>query len=216
MNLEDLYRLLRSEHVQAQGIVDTVPDSLLVLGQDLCVLSASRAFFETFRVGRDETLGRPLYELGNGQWDIPELRYLLEQVIPRSTAVIDYEVRHDFLGVGRRTMLLSARRLFHPDNNSATLLLSIEDAGFCEKGEGGRWVEEHDMTFRGDWPMNTHGGQLSFGQSGFAGGMSHVTEAYLQLAGRADERQLRKCDTAFVNGNGGIMSEQVSLILQGA
>jgi two-component sensor histidine kinase len=128
VNLEDLYRLLRSEHVQAQGIVDTVPHPLLVLGQDLCVLSASRAFFETFRVSRDETLGHPLYELGNGQWDIPELRQLLDQVIPKSAAVIDDEVRHDFPGVGRRTMLLSARRLFHPDNNSTTLLLSIEDA----------------------------------------------------------------------------------------
>ena len=88
MNLEDLYRLLRSEHVQAQGIVDTVPDPLLVLDQDLCVVTASRAFFETFPVGRDETLGRHLYELGDGQWDIPELRHLLEEVIPKSTAVI--------------------------------------------------------------------------------------------------------------------------------
>ena len=128
MNLEDLYRLLRSEHVQAQGIVDTVPDPLIVLSQDLCVISASRAFFETFGVSRDETLGRPLYELGNRQWDIPELRHLLEQVLPRSTALIDYEVRHNFPGVGQRTMLLNARRLFHPDNNSTTILLSIEDA----------------------------------------------------------------------------------------
>jgi PAS domain-containing protein len=140
VNLEDLYRLLRSEHVQAQGIVDTVPDPLLVLSQDLCVMSASRAFFETFRVGRDETLGRSLYELGGRQWDIPELRHLLEEVIPRSTAVIDYEVQHDFPGVGRRTMLLSACRLFHPDNNSTTLLLSIEDAT-----ERRRKEEEKDL-----------------------------------------------------------------------
>ncbi len=101
------------------------------------------------------------------------------------------------------------------DCYTITVLLSIEDAGFCAKGEGGRWVEGHDMTFRGDWPMNTHGGQLSFGQSGFAGGMSHVTEAYLQVARRAEDRQLPKCDLAYVNGNGGIMSEQVSLILRG-
>jgi acetyl-CoA acetyltransferase len=75
---------------------------------------------------------------------------------------------------------------------------------------------EHDLTYKGDFPMNTHGGQLSFGQAGIAGGMSHVTEAVLQLQGRAGDRQLRKCDTAFVNGNGGIMSEQVSIILRGA
>ena len=95
-------------------------------------------------------------------------------------------------------------------------LLTLEDPGFCGKGEAGRFVQEHDLTYKGDFPMNTHGGQLSFGQAGIAGGMSHVTEAVLQLTGRAGERQLRRCDTAFVNGNGGIMSEQVSLILRGA
>ncbi len=77
MNLEDLYRLLRTEHVQAQGMIDTIDDPLLVLDQGLCVQTASRAFYETFEVSRDETVGRPIYELGNGQWDIPELRRLL-------------------------------------------------------------------------------------------------------------------------------------------
>jgi acetyl-CoA C-acetyltransferase len=101
------------------------------------------------------------------------------------------------------------------DCYTITVLLTIEDAGFCAKGEGGRFVEAHDLTYKGDWPMNTHGGQLSFGQSGMAGGMSHVTEAFLQIAGRAEGRQVPRCDTVFVNGNGGIMSEQVSLILRG-
>lgn len=128
MNLEDLYRLLRNGHVQAQSIVDTVPDPLLVLDQNLCVQTASRAFFATFKVDRDETIGQQLYELGNRQWDIPELRLLLEDVIPKSMAVVDYEVDHDFPSIGRRTMLVTARRLFHPDNNSRTLLLSIIDA----------------------------------------------------------------------------------------
>lgn len=128
MNLEDLYRLLRGAHVQAQGIVDTVTHPLLVLDRDMCVESANRAFFKTFHVGRDETLGRAFYELGDGQWDIPELRRLLDEVIPKSTAVVDYEVRHAFPEAGTRTMLLSARRLFHPDDSGATLLLSLEDA----------------------------------------------------------------------------------------
>ncbi|MDK1388015.1 HWE histidine kinase domain-containing protein [Sinorhizobium sp. 8-89] len=128
MNLEDLYRLLRNGHIQSQGIVDTVPDPLLVLDQNLCVQSASRAFFTTFQVGRDETIGQHIYELGNGQWDIPELRRLLEEVIPKSTAVVDYEVEQDFPSIGPRTMLVSAHRLFHPDDNSRTLLLSIVDA----------------------------------------------------------------------------------------
>lgn len=101
------------------------------------------------------------------------------------------------------------------DCYTITVLLTLEDAGFCGKGEGPKFVEERDLTYRGDFPMNTHGGQLSFGQSGIAGGMSHVTEAYLQLTGRAGDRQLARCDTVFVNGNGGIMSEQVSLVLRG-
>ncbi|MCA1369742.1 PAS domain-containing protein [Bradyrhizobium sp. BRP14] len=128
MNLEDLYRLLRNGHVESQGIIDTVPDPLLVLDQNLCVRTASRAFFTTFKVDRDETIGQHIYDLGNRQWDIPELRRLLEEVIPKSTAVVDYEVEHDFPSIGRRTMLVSAHRLFHPDNNSRTLLLSIVDA----------------------------------------------------------------------------------------
>jgi nitrogen-specific signal transduction histidine kinase len=128
MNLEDIYRLLRSEHVQAQGIVDTVQNPLLVLDQDCCVLNASRSFFETFKVNRDETIGQSLFKLGNGQWDIPALRLLLRDVVPKSVVVEGYEVEHDFPVLGRRRMILSARKLFHPDNNSTTLLLSMEDA----------------------------------------------------------------------------------------
>jgi two-component sensor histidine kinase len=127
MNLEDLYRLLRTEHVQAQGMIDTIDDPLLVIDQALCVQSASRAFYQTFKVGRDETIGRPIYELGNGQWNIPELRLLLQEVAPKAHAITDYELSHDFPSIGQRIMLLSARRLYHPDNNSPNLLVVIED-----------------------------------------------------------------------------------------
>ena len=123
MNLEDLYRLMRVAHVQAQGIVDTGREPLLVLDAGLCVLAASRSFFEVFRVDRDETLGRHLYELGEGQWDIPDLRHLLEEVIPKSAAVEGYEVEHDFPHLGRRTMRLDARKLFHPDPELELLVI---------------------------------------------------------------------------------------------
>ena len=99
------------------------------------------------------------------------------------------------------------------DCYTITVLLTLEDAGFCKKGEGGRFVDEHDLRHDGDFPLNSHGGQLSFGQPGLAGGMSHVTEAARQLQGRAGERQVRDLELAFVNGNGGIMSEQASLVL---
>lgn len=127
MNVEDLYRLLRTGHVQAQGIVDTIADPMLVLDSSLCVQSASRAFFDTFQVDRYETIGRPLYELGNGQWDIPELRSLLTEVIPKATALVNYKVEHVFPSLGRRTMLLTARTLHHPDRASHSLLLVVAD-----------------------------------------------------------------------------------------
>jgi len=99
------------------------------------------------------------------------------------------------------------------DCYTITVMVSLEDAGFCDKGKAGEFVAAHDLTYQGDFPLNTHGGQLSFGQPGLAGGMSHVTEAARQVMGIASERQIPDCDVAYVNGNGGIMSEQVSLIL---
>jgi len=96
MNRDDLYRLLRVSHAQAQGIVDTIANPLLVLDAGLIVQAANRSFFKTFGVDREETIGRPVYELGEGQWDIPELRRLLEEVIPKSAAIINYHVEHDF------------------------------------------------------------------------------------------------------------------------
>lgn len=101
------------------------------------------------------------------------------------------------------------------DCYTITVLLSLEDAGFCPKGEGMRFVRENDLTWMGNFPMNTHGGQLSFGQSASAGGMSQVIEAFTQISGRADQRQLKRCDQVFVSGTGGVMSEQGALILQG-
>ncbi|MCA1364999.1 PAS domain-containing protein [Bradyrhizobium sp. IC3069] len=135
MNLEDLYRLLRSEHVQAQGIVDTLEEPLLVLDQGGCVLTTNRGFYETFRVGRDDTVGRSLFDLGNGQWDIPELRRLVGEIIPRSTAIVGYEVAANFPTIGPRTMLVSARRLVHPDNNSTSVLILFEDVTDRRRGD---------------------------------------------------------------------------------
>ena len=100
------------------------------------------------------------------------------------------------------------------DCYTITVLVTLEDAGFCKKGQGGSFVMEHDLTYAGDFPCNTHGGQLSFGQPGLGGGMSHVTEAARQLMGRGEARQVKDANLAYVNGNGGIMSEQVSLILE--
>jgi PAS domain S-box-containing protein len=107
----------------AEKLVDAVRDPLVVLGWDLRVRSANQPFYDTFRVKREETEGRLIYELGNGQWDIPRLRHLLEDVLPDNNAFDDYEVEHDFPEIGRKVMLLNARRLDHLD----LILLAIED-----------------------------------------------------------------------------------------
>ncbi len=100
------------------------------------------------------------------------------------------------------------------DCYTITVLVTLEDAGFCKKGQGGPFAADHDLSYAGDFPCNTHGGQLSFGQPGLGGGMSHVVEGIRQLMGRGEGRQVKDAALAYVNGNGGIMSEQVSLILE--
>jgi acetyl-CoA acetyltransferase len=101
------------------------------------------------------------------------------------------------------------------DCYTITALLTIEDSGFCGKGEGMAFVNEHDLSYEGDFPCNTHGGQLGFGQPSLAGGMSHVVEAVRQIQGRAEDRQLARHDNAYVSGTGGVMSEQTALVVQG-
>ena len=102
------------------------------------------------------------------------------------------------------------------DCYTIAVLMALESAGFCEAGKGAELLRTRDMSYDGDFPLNTNGGQLGFGQAGGAGGMTHVIEGYRQVAGRAGGRQVKNCERMFVSGNGGIMSEQVALILEGA
>ena len=95
----------------AQAIVRTVHDPMVVLGGDLRVQSANPAFYEYFRVDAKETEGHLLYDLGNGQWDIPELRKLLEQLLPTAGRISNFEVEHDFPQIGRRWIVLNAQRI---------------------------------------------------------------------------------------------------------
>jgi two-component sensor histidine kinase len=111
----------------AQAIVDTVREPLLVLDKDLRVLAASRSFYLTFKVDRTNTFGRLLYTLGDGQWDIPKLRSLLENIVPEHGVMDDFEVEHQFPEIGKRTMLLNARKVFYEGNSHTTMLLGIED-----------------------------------------------------------------------------------------
>ncbi len=130
--LEDVTERRRAERVlaeiesYAQNIVDTVREPLLMLDPDLRVRSANRAFYQTFHVSAEETEGQLIYRLGNGQWDIPALRTLLEDIIPQKSVFDDYELEHDFPVIGRRVMLLNAREL-RPGDHTELLVLALED-----------------------------------------------------------------------------------------
>ena len=113
--------------IAASEIVETIPSALIILDRHLNITSANRAFYQTFRTSPGETEGSQIYELGNRQWDIPALRSLLESVIPHRASVEGFEVEHDFPTIGRRTMLVNARKIFSPGAHDGSILLAIED-----------------------------------------------------------------------------------------
>ncbi len=119
-NIEDAQML-------AQAIVNTIPEPFVVLDEGLRVLAASHSFYTVFKVDPESTRGCQLYALGDGQWDIPALRTLLEKIIPERTAMDNFEVEHDFPGVGHRIMLLDARKVIYEDSASVTILLAFRD-----------------------------------------------------------------------------------------
>jgi two-component system cell cycle sensor histidine kinase PleC len=122
-----LKRTAKKSLEYTESIIDTVREPLIVLDQDLRVVTASRSFYNVFKVKPEETVGQLIYNLGNKQWDIPKLRELLETILPQKATFDDYEVEHDFLNIGRRTMLLNARRIPGPPEKPKVILLAIED-----------------------------------------------------------------------------------------
>ena len=111
----------------AESIINTVREPLIVLGHHLKVVTASRSFYDAFKVRPEGTLGQLIYDLGNKQWDIPKLRQLLETLLPRKTTLENYEVEHEFADLGRRTMLLNAREIHRKSGKERLILLAIED-----------------------------------------------------------------------------------------
>jgi len=113
--------------IYADDIIATLREPFLVLNVDLRVKTANRAFYDSFHVSKKETENRLVYDLGNGQWDIPSLRTLLDEVLSENKSIQDYEVEHTFPSLGRKTMLLNARP-FPPDSKHPELiLLALED-----------------------------------------------------------------------------------------
>jgi two-component system cell cycle sensor histidine kinase PleC len=111
----------------AESIINTVREPLISLNQELRVVAASRSFYEFFKVKPKETVGQLIYDLGNKQWDIPKLRELLEDILPKKAAFDNYEVEHNFSTIGRRIMLLNARQIQRVLGKERIILLAIED-----------------------------------------------------------------------------------------
>ena len=111
----------------AESVINTVREPLISLDQNLRVVSVSRSFYEFFKVNPEETIGQLIYDLGNKQWDIPQLRELLETILPKKASFDNYEVEHDFTTIGRRIMLLNARQIQRASGKEKIILLAIED-----------------------------------------------------------------------------------------
>ena len=139
-------RLAKDALDYAVNITNTLRHAFLVLDKDLRVVSANRAFYQRFNVLPAATEGRLVYELGNGQWDIPKLRELLEDVLPQNHAFEDFEIEHEFEDIGRKVMALNARRVNKPGNHSTLILLVIED--ITERRAAERALIESEVRYR--------------------------------------------------------------------
>lgn len=119
----------------AENIVETVRKPLIVLDSDLKILTANHSFYDTFKVVPEDTIGEFIYDLGNRQWDIPQLRVLFKNILPNDTVLNGYEVDHNFPGIGRKIILLNARQIFREKVGSHIILLAMEDITDRKKAE---------------------------------------------------------------------------------
>lgn len=119
----------------SEAIVDTVRLPLIVLNKKLQVLTANRAFYDTFRLKPSQTENQLIYKLNGNAWNIHKLRILLEKILPKNTLLVDYEVEIDLPHIGPRTMLLNARRTYRQVNNTEAILLAFEDITYRKQLE---------------------------------------------------------------------------------
>ncbi|MES2448879.1 MAG: ATP-binding protein [Bacteroidota bacterium] len=125
--VEERTRMLKDNQEYLKSIVETIRESLLVMDKNYNILSANNHFLNTFKVSINETKGKTLYDLGNGQWNIPELKVMMEEILPTNNPVLDYEVEHEFPHIGKKLMLLNAHRIELEGQYKDWILLAIED-----------------------------------------------------------------------------------------
>jgi two-component system, chemotaxis family, CheB/CheR fusion protein len=134
--------------IYAEGTVQTVRQPLLVLDENLRIQSANPAFYELFGVTPAQTGGQLVYELGNGEWDIPQLRTLLEEVLPKGQAFSDIEIEHEFRDIGLRCMLLSGSKLSREGDREGLILVAFEDITERRRAETHRAVLLGELNHR--------------------------------------------------------------------
>jgi PAS domain S-box-containing protein len=167
-------QVIRDAQEYAESILATVREPLLVLDADLRVITANKSFYQTFQVTPDKTENRLLYDIGDRQWDIPKLRELLEKILPKNTTFNDFEVEHDFPTIGRRIMMLNARRIYREADKTQMILLAVEDITERKRLEGASRLatvvrDSNDAITIQDFAGNiiawNHGAELMFGYS---------------------------------------------------
>jgi two-component system, cell cycle sensor histidine kinase PleC len=152
----------------AESVINTVREPLISLDQDLRVVTVNRSFYDFFKVKPEETVGQLIYDLGNKQWDIPKLRELLEDILPKKVSFDNYEVEHEFATIGKRIMLLNARQIEQASGKERVILLAIED--ITERKEIENGLEEARIELS---DLATELKRASQAKSEFLANMSH-------------------------------------------
>jgi two-component system CheB/CheR fusion protein len=191
----------------SESIIDTLREPLLSLDRDLRVVSASRSFYEVFKVKPEETLHQLIYDLGNKQWDIPKLRELLETILPQQASFDNYVVEHDFAAIGRRIMLLNARQIRRGEGRDRTILLAIEDITERREIEAGLEKAHSDLS-----ELATELKRVARIKSEFLANMSHELRTPLnsingfsevlfdETFGKLNEKQKRYVNNVLTSG----------------
>lgn len=125
-------RLREEGWTYIKTVVDVLREPVLILDKDLRVMKANAPFYQFFQVEQEDTERKIVYELGNGQWDIPSLRNILEDILPKNTFFKGFEVAHEFPSIGRKVMMLNARQIHFTETGNSNpfppiILLAIED-----------------------------------------------------------------------------------------
>jgi len=203
----EMVEQLKGFQEYSESIVNAVLEPLIILDQDLRVVTVSRSFYRVFQAKPDETVGRLIYDLGNKEWDIPKLRDLLETILPQRTTFDDYEVELDFAYIGRRTMLLNARQVQRVLGKERIILLAIEDITERRKIEDGLKKAHEELR-----ELATELERAARAKSTFLANMSHELRTplnsingfsevlYDETFGPLNERQKKYVNNILVSG----------------